>query len=537
MQENSLLLREQLSSLAGSLPFGVIATDNAGIVTLINEQSRCLLQLSSTEEVIDQELTQSIAIHPDLVATFGVMLHGQRTDYVLERFRVAEYTLRISMRSHRRGYYVFIEDISASESVREQVLTDSLTLLDNRDCFLALVGDLLATPSSLNHHLIYLDLDHFKPINELAGRINGDRVLRHIANLIRKHTRDSDRIMRISGDEFCILTYRDTTQEVTAIAQRIQTEISRAQFNFKHMPFSVTASMCVAKLDQISTVDPEILLNQLDRVCQTTKSLGRNSISNLSNESNTYSSVEEQLKWLPRLDQAIQTEQLELYGQRIHDPRNPEKCKVEVLIRLVQDSKVYPPSGLITAAERYNRIAELDFWVIDQVFKRARPGCLYSINLSGQTLGQPDLLGHIQNALATYQVLAEQFTFEITETAIIQDLEQAKHVNHQLHQMGFTLALDDFGSGYSSFAYLRSLDFDILKIDGVFIRELDQDPFLETMVRSITDLCHELEMEVVAEYVCCQAVKEKLNQCNVDYLQGFEIHKPEPLDEALAVAI
>lgn len=523
--------------MAGSLPFGIIGTDNSGVVTLINEQSRNLLQLSSTDEVIDNELTQCISMHPDLVATFGVMLHGQRTDYVLERFRVDENTLRISMRSHHRGYYVFIEDISATESVREQVLTDSLTLLDNRDSFLALVGDLLTNPSSLNHHLIYLDLDHFKPINELAGRINGDRVLRHIANLIRKHTRDSDRIMRISGDEFCILTYRDTTQEVTAIAQRIQIEIARAQFNFKNMPFSVTASMCVAKLDQIHTVDPEILLNQLDRVCQTSKSLGRNAISNLSKESDTYSAVEEQLKWLPRLDQAIQTDQLELYGQRIHDPRSPDKCKVEVLIRLVQDGKVYPPSGLITAAERYNRIAELDYWVIDQVFQRAKPGCLYSINLSGQTLGQPDLLEHIQNSLNTHAVTADQITFEITETAIIQDLEQAKNVNQQLHQMGFTLALDDFGSGYSSFAYLRSLDFDVLKIDGVFVRSLDEDPFLEIMVRSITELCHELQMEVVAEYVCCQEIKDKLEHCKVDYLQGFEIHKPQPLDEALAVAL
>ena len=537
MQETHLLLREQLGSLAGTLPFGVIGTNQSGVVTLINEQARLLLNLNGTEDVIDQDLNEALETHPDLSATFRVMLDGQRTEYVLERFRVRDNTLRISLRSHQRGYYVFIEDISDTELVREQTLTDSLTMLDNRDSYLALVGDLLNTPSKLNYHLIYFDLDHFKPINELAGRMNGDRVLRHIANLVRKHTRDSDRIMRISGDEFCILTYRDSTQEVQAIAERVKAEIGRAQFNFKNMPFSTTASMCISQLSQVETRDPEVLLNQLDRVCQKTKSFSRNSISNLKSETNTNTAIEEQLKWLPRLDQAIQTDQLELYGQRILSAHAPGVSKVEVLIRLVQDGKVFPPAGLIYAAERYNRIAELDFWVIERVFEGAQSDCNYAINLSAKTLSEPNLIPHIENALNLYQVDPKQITFEITETAVIQDLEQARSVNQRLHDLGFTLALDDFGSGYSSFAYLRELDFDILKIDGVFVRNMDEDPFLEIMVRSITELCHELEMKVVSEYVCCQEVKSKLENCNVDYYQGFEIHKPEPLNQALAAAI
>lgn len=533
MQHTDLLLREQLTSLAGSIPFGIIATDQTGTVTLANRKVSELLSLENVSDLIDQPALKGLERYTDLASTFEVMLNGQGSKYTLENFPLGERNLRISMHAYKRGYYIFIEDISNEQTAKELTLIDSLTSLANRDSFIAVVGDLLKNPSKLKHHLIYLDLDHFKPINELAGRINGDRVLRHVANLLRKHTRNSDRIMRISGDEFCVLTYRDTTQEVKAIAQRIQNEISRAQFNFNNMPFSVTASICVADISQSSTTDPEEFLNLLDRVCQRSKSLGRNSISFLEQETDSIAEVGEAMAWLPRLDQAIQTDQIELFGQRIQDLRDLEKVKVEVLIRLIQDQEIYPPTGLIRAAERYNRIAELDFWVIEQVFNQAKAGYYYSINLSGKTLGHPMLVEYISRQMQNSFIDPGHITFEITETAVIQDLEQAKEVTENLHNMGFLLALDDFGSGYSSFSYLRALKFDVLKIDGVFIKELDSDPFLQVMVKSITELCHELNMEVVAEYVCCESVMQAVLNCNVDHLQGYQIHKPEQLAQAL----
>ncbi len=429
-------------------------------------------------------------------------------------------------------------DISNQKNIetklRYQATHDDLTALANRKDFeeCSHIAVKKAIERTLPGAILFIDLDRFKPVNDTAGHHAGDMLLQKVAKILKYHIRGKDLLARIGGDEFTVLLEDCSIKKAEQIAEKMRREIQDLHFIYGEHSFNVAISVGVAsfgnKGDKFSQV-----INAANNACQLAKNEGRNRV-HVSDPLNLeYERYQQEVNWVPRINKALSENRFLLYAQEILalDPDSEYK-HYEILIRLKdEEGKIIPPAAFIPPAERYDLMPKIDLWVLETAFKIMNPKHSYSINLSGQSLIDKTLSTKILALAKLYKVDISKITLEITETAAIQDIDNCMKLIHKLKANGFKFSLDDFGSGLSSFSYLKNMPVDYLKIDGSFVKDIANDTTSLAMVKSINEVGHTMGLKTIAEFVENQEIYDKLVEMGVDYAQGYHVHKPQPLDE------
>jgi|GEM_PF-1109021 len=418
---------------------------------------------------------------------------------------------------------------------------DSLTGLLNRRAFDDHLRHMLSQPPENGrvHSLIYMDLDQFKVINDTCGHMAGDELLRQLSRSMNARLRTTDMLARLGGDEFGLLLADCPLERSMDIAENLLEAVRNFQFNWEGRVFSVGASIGMTHTREI-IADRSDLLAQADLACYAAKDLGRNRIQVYQRDNLHIQARHGEMGWVPRLDRALTENRFELYGQWMFslDRENPRPPSVEILLRLRDENgELVAPAEFIPAAERYNLMGRIDRHVIDRVTSMAahmpdatRPP-RWSINLSGTSITGGNLADFIEGRFALYDVDPRDFCFELTETAAIANFDEAQAMFKRLRTLGCRVGLDDFGSGLSSFAYLRQIELDALKIDGSFVRHITNDQVSRSMVRAMHEVGRAMNLVTVAEFVENEEILSVLRELGVDMAQGFGLHKPQPLSE------
>ena len=429
-----------------------------------------------------------------------------------------------------------------SQELSYQATHDSLTGLVNRPEFEARIKQALSNAQRIGdeHAVCYLDLDQFKVINDTCGHVAGDELLRQIAKVVRSKVRSRDTIARLGGDEFGILMEGCAIEQGKRVTETVRAAIEEFQFVWDDNRFRLGVSIGLVPINRDSSSVTEVL-QHADAACFAAKDMGRNRVHVYIRGDQELAKRHGEMQWVTKIQQALEEDRFRLYIQPIVpvDVTEPAYDHYEVLIRMVEhDGSEAPPGAFLPAAERYNIAAQVDRWVFSHLLdwlaaEPSRGDCLgiCSVNLSGLTLGDESFLDYVVSRLRSSPIASEKICFEITETAVIANLTQATHFITSLKQEGCLFALDDFGSGLSSFAYLKNLPVVFLKIDGMFVRDIERDPIDRALVRSINDVGKVMGKRTIAEFVENDAILKPLQELGVDYAQGYGISKPFPLDQ------
>ncbi len=429
-----------------------------------------------------------------------------------------------------------------SRRLKYQASHDILTKLINRSEFEKRVRNAITQAQNYdgNSAVLYIDLDRFKLINDICGHAAGDELLKQVAKLLRSIVEKENSVARMGGDEFAVLIENTPISEAEKVANKILADLAAYRFSWDEKSFSIECSIGMAEI-QPTCDGLTYILNAVDSACYLAKESGRNCIRTYCDGDDTIIERKGQERWIQHFDKAIEKDDLVLYAQPIVSLAKNEKKKtsIEVLVRMLDDDgSIIPPNAFLPAVERYDRAYKLDRWIIESVFKfvnshkkAVKKLTKISINLSGQSVAEDELLPFIQQKTRQYGIDSSKICFEVTETAAIANLTTAIDLIEQLKQDGFLFALDDFGSGLSSFAYLKTLPVDFLKIDGIFVKDIQTDKVNYAMVKAIHEMSAVLDKQTIAEYVENEAVVELLSEIGVDYGQGFYLGKPQPIEE------
>ena len=429
-----------------------------------------------------------------------------------------------------------------ADELTYQASYDALTGLVNRREFELRLERIIETAriESTENALCYMDLDQFKVINDTCGHIAGDELLRQLGGLLQKGVRKRDTIARLGGDEFGILMEHCSLDQARRVASDLLKKVSDFRFVWEQKSFSVSLSIGIVAIDETSQSINGIL-SAADSACYAAKDKGRNRIQVFERSHRELAKRHGDMQWVERVESALATNGFELCYQPIEAtiPGFEDGVHIELLLRMRTDSgELVPPGAFLPAAERYNLATKIDRWVVGTAlawFDR-HPRALAelrtcSINLCGQSLVDSDFLEFVKDAIESSSMPAEKICFEVGETAAIANLTSATRFMSALKRLGCRFALDDFGSGLSSFAYLQTLPVDNLKIDGVFIRNIADNPVDLAIVRSINEIGQVMEKHTVAESVESERIAQKLREIGIDYCQGHFIGSPKPLDE------
>ncbi len=436
------------------------------------------------------------------------------------------------------------ETHTLSEKLSYQASHDALTGLVNRREFEQRLRHLidLARQEDTEHALCYLDLDQFKVINDTCGHVAGDELLRQLGMLLPEQVRKGDTLARLGGDEFGVLMERCSIMQATRVANALLDAIRNLQFHWEDKTFNVGVSIGVVPINETSESITAVL-STADSACYAAKDGGRNQIHVYREDDVKIAQRQGEMQWVARIQRALDDDRFELYAQPIAtvEPSGSSPAHYEVLLRMQDEQgQIVLPGAFLSAVERYNLSARLDNWVTRNAFEWLvqHPKCmegldLLSINLSGNSLGDGQLMGHIVERFKEGRIPPEKICMEITETAAITNLTSATRFIRMLKEWGCRFALDDFGSGLSSFAYLKNLPVDFLKIDGLFVKDILDDPIDFAMVKSINEIGHVMGKQTVAEFVDSEDILRSLRDIGVDYAQGYAIGRPLPIAHIL----
>jgi diguanylate cyclase (GGDEF)-like protein/PAS domain S-box-containing protein len=444
------------------------------------------------------------------------------------------------------GFLITLRDITElkrmSETIDYQASHDSLTGLSNREEFSFTLNELLISlrTSDARHALLVIDVDRFKAINDTCGTMAGDELLRQIASHVQANISRKDISARIGGDEFAIILRDCEPEDSINVAKRLKGAVEARKFAWQASVFPVTLSIGVVTLSQESE-DTHAVLAAADDACHLSKEEGGNRVNVFQAKDSKYQKRRGDMEWIARINKAVEENRFILYQQAIVPLSDAIdlRAKAEILLRLVnEDGSIARPGDFIPAAERYNLMPLIDHWVIKNSIAAYKTltdrgselaSRIISINLSGPSLLDESLVDLILYEVRRNALKPSSFCFEITETAAIQNYAAATRFIKRLKDEGFTFALDDFGSGFSSFGYLKNLPVDYLKIDGSFVQTIDESLVSYTMVESINSIGHVMGIKTIAEFVKSPEIKHKLIEIGVDYAQGYHIAEPVPL--------
>jgi diguanylate cyclase (GGDEF)-like protein/PAS domain S-box-containing protein len=556
--------KERAEVTLHSIGDGVITTDLEGRVRYLNPVAEILTGCDSTEcvgkpietvyRVQDQSTGSPLANPARLCLAEDTVISGVNLAQLVRAdgraYAVEETAAPIRDKAGKTiGAVLVFHDVTdareASRKLSYQATHDTLTGLINRREFERQVEDALrdAKENGTNHAFCYMDLDQFKVVNDTCGHIAGDGLLIELATMLRHRVRETDTVARLGGDEFGILMRNLPLNEARALAEDIRNRVRDYRYLWEGQTFEIGISIGVVPIrpDTGAAVD---IFSNADIACFVAKDKGRNQIHVSSMDDVEQARRHLEMQWSVRIPSALENDRFVLHYQKIYplDARSVEAPRCELLVRMLEeDGTLILPGRLIPAAERFRHMPEIDRWVIRNALQLiARHGttlglAAYAINLSGQSLGQEDLLDFVKREILRSGVKPSLITFEITETAAIRNVSHAARFMTELKKMGCQFALDDFGSGLSSFGYLKMLPVDYLKIDGSFVRNMVHDEHDHSIVVAITQIAKTLKIGCVAEFIEDEATLLALKEIGVDYGQGYFLHRPEAIASQIAV--
>jgi len=443
------------------------------------------------------------------------------------------------------GSVVVLQDVTVEKRMQEilsyQATHDELTSLINRREFERRLDKRLSErPGAVGDILLYLDLDQFKLINDNCGHDAGDQMLKQLTGLLRTRLRHTDILARLGGDEFAALLPNCSLAVGTRIAEELREIVSDYRFNWGGRNFAVGVSIGLVSIDP-SMDNTASVLAAADSACYIAKENGRDQVVTYKPDGNEEQRRRDEMSQAARIRESLEHNRFALFCQPIVpvDMQAESRWGVEVLVRMLDEQgQPIPPMAFIPAAERYNLMSHVDRWVIDALSEQwiAKPSLFerldkVAINLSGQSVANDDFLEHVVARIEDSGLPWDRICFEITETAAVASIEKARYFMGKLSAKGCRFALDDFGSGLSSFTYLKHLPVDYLKIDGTFVKDMLVDEIDAAMVRSISDIGRAMGLQTIAEFVEDQQVLQALRRAQVDFAQGYGICKPLPLAE------
>ncbi|MFK7828625.1 MAG: EAL domain-containing protein [Congregibacter sp.] len=542
-------------------PIGMALVDTKGIVYDANPRMKALFWPDSKQDV--QEPLEQVVVESDRDRFSDFF-----ANYIIESAELA--SMEVECRSHngemrhidfqpsavldQEGalkYVVLLaHDVTESRAMTNQLeyqaRFDELTGLINRRAFgqrLKEVGDGVRDNRVF---LMFLDLDQFKVVNDTCGHAAGDELLRQVAGILEKCVREEDTVARLGGDEFALLLVGVNQEVALERAENVRQSIQDLEFIWEQELFRIGVSIGIVPV-QKNSFDLKELPQLADAACYAAKEAGRNRVHLVDSTEDAAHEHRGEMRWVKRLNQAVDTDNFVLFGQQILalDPADSEKHRMEILLRMLdrRNNRLIPPGAFLPAAERYGLRGRLDQWVVDKVLSilsAQEPGCLARqqlwVNLSGASVGDTQVSQALIRSVEAADLPPGCLNFEITETAIIRKLDDAADLVKALQNMGCRFALDDFGSGFSSFGYLKRLNVDYVKIDGQFVRDITTDPTDRIFVKSIIDIAQTLGMRVVSEFVEDDETLAMVRELGSDYAQGFGIHRPEPLASLVKIS-
>lgn len=555
--ERELAQQQKLfSAILTSINDGIIATDTDFIIQFLNPVASDILgiaedsakgkHLSEIFTVMDSETQQDIFTmvkkSPVTPLYLSEITHKNLSGKTL--FLSCTITTLVTKNNRLTGYVINIHDTTEikklSERLTYQSNHDILTGLSNRDEFSYKLNEYIKNVKKTNssHALLLLDIDRFKVINDTCGSMAGDELLRQVASFLQTVIQRNDICARMGGDEFAILLLNCTPQDSISVANRIH-ELSRKQnFLWNNTVFPLSMSIGIAMVDKDSS-EVHFMLACTDFALHLAKEEGGGKTILYNPHDEQFAKRRGEMEWISKITAALEENRFRLYYQPIVPLHDHKKPKAEILIRMIdEDGSIVSPVSFIPAAERYNLMPKIDTWVVENTLRICRmlkdqgsplADYAYSINLSGASVIYEELISTIVYNLEKYGLSASNFCFEITETSAIQNLSYASYFIQQLKSAGFTFALDDFGTGFSSFAYLRNLDIDYVKIDGSYIQTIESNSINTTIVKSINEIAHSMGLETIAEFVKSETIRELTAEIGIDYGQGYVFAEPKPL--------
>jgi diguanylate cyclase (GGDEF)-like protein/PAS domain S-box-containing protein len=556
---NSSLQLFALDSLAEA----IIATDRDARITYLNAAAERLTGVEARnaigknlEDIVGlvDETDRRLLNDPvkQALAT-GAPVSLSRRALLLSKANGTERSIELSASPIRNpekeitGAVILLHDVTELRGLARQMsyqaTHDALTGLVNRREFERRLEEAVesAHRGDAQHVLCYIDLDRFKVVNDTSGHLAGDSMLREVAKLLRDAVRDSDTVARLGGDEFGMLLIGCPLDKARQIADDVCRKVADYRFVWKDRIFNIGASIGLVELSRESGTLEE-LMAAADSACYVAKKQGTGRVAVYSARDEALARHTGEIQWLQRLQTALKENRFQLYHQPIvpafgNDGGGPA---MEVLVRLQDEAgQDVPPSDFVRAAERYRLMGLVDRWVVQTTLAALGRGAIpvpatrsVAINISGQTLGDTQFLEFVVDCLDSTGVTPAQVCFEITESAVVANMDHARRFVGVLHGMGCKFALDDFGSGVGSFSNLKNLPMDYLKIDGSFMRNLARDSVNQAMVTAMIKLARTLNFKVIAEQVEDIAALEAARRMGVDYVQGYAIGKPVPMSLA-----
>lgn len=552
--------KERAQITLASIGDAVIRTDAAGAVEYINP---------AAERLIGKSGSEAIGLAPTALFSIVDEQTGCDENHLIERLcrdhrgfssanpqtlirhdtkPVSILTEGAPLRAGETtdGAVIVLRDMTSERDFASQLSWqashDALTGLANRREFerrLGLALRDLERGRVSSHVLMFIDLDQFKIINDTCGHGEGDRLLREVTAALKTTLRDGDLLARLGGDEFAVLLENCSIERAAVIGERQRQTIQNLKFEADGTTFGVTASIGLVYINE-ATAKLEDVQRAADLACFMAKEKGRNRIQIHNAGDSEMLNRFGEMSWVHRIHEALAEDRLCLYAQEIVaiDGSEPAGSHVEILVRLLdKGGNLVMPSQFIPAAERYGLMPLIDRWVLRHAFAllaqpRDVPIATCAINLSGATFGDEGFAEYVRTQLAATGVSASTICFEVTETSAIADLENAKRFIAELKQLGFRFSLDDFGSGMSSFGYLKQLPVDFLKIDGSFVKDMLDDPIDRSMVEMIARIGKLMNKRVIAEFVENRDILDALRGIGIDYAQGYGVGRPRPFESA-----
>ncbi|USD34720.1 MULTISPECIES: putative bifunctional diguanylate cyclase/phosphodiesterase [Vibrio] len=537
-------LLELMSGIVGAIPNGLITFSESGEVNLVNTAALSLLGLEnkSPKDFLDRHYYSLLADVPDVRDKIDrLLLSGKHSELEVRNVVVDGQSLNIQCYSMLKGVLIVISEISDETALLYRENNDMLTQLNNRQFFETQFLELVSQTNHLHQNaaLAFFDIDNFKTINDSFGHSLGDEVLCKIANILKSRTSKGQPIARIGGDQFAVLLDDYTVHEAQGFADDVRKHIDAYAFNLDENSVRITVSSGVAPFYTNAAPELTKLLSIANTACKAAKDHGRNRTHIIDAKNDEFESYIRGVKWIEEINKAIQEERFVLYCQKISPiSDNTVPFYYEVLLRLKNEQgEVISPYAFLPIAERYHMMPDIDRYVMTALFSSmgSRSDRTYSVNLSGQTISDYSLVDFVNKMLNRYVFNPRCIIFEVTETAAMRDFHGTIEVMHSLRALGFQFSLDDFGTGLSSFTYLKELPLDTVKIDGSFVRDIEHDKISYQMVKSIHEIGQAMGLKTVAEFVENKAIYQCLSDIGVHFAQGYYIHKPEPITDIMKV--
>ena len=548
------LEKERAQATVESIGEGVITTDAEGRITFFNDIAAKIIgvhlsdvfgkDLNSCLMLCDEETGDEIILE-NYISEAGELQIRKYRQLILKQPDGTELSVNITSsiikdKEHEKvGTILVIQDISKSRQMEEmltyQATHDALTGLLNRVEFEKRLHE-FCRRSRLNnekHSICYLDLDQFKIVNDTCGHHAGDELLRQLSDVLNDKLRTGDTFARLGGDEFGILLNNCNLDIGYKIANNLRKTVEEFRFPWKDKTFSVGVSIGLVEINKVHNKSTDIM-SLADSACYAAKDAGRNRVHIHKSDDNELLNRWGQMEWATKIKQALDEDRFCLARQQIERTANNKSAskRYEIFVRMLDENgNIIPPGAFIPAAERYSLMTSIDDWVIRHTLKwmLTTDEALdhIAINLSGTSINNNEFLHTLKSYLQDTKIDTTKLCFEITETAAISDVQQAKKFFLELKEFGCQFSLDDFGSGISSFGYLKSLPVDYLKIDGMFVRDILTDEIDHAMVESIHNVGRLMGLKTIAEFVENQDIQNKIANIGIDFVQGYHVGKPE----------